>query len=70
MSNEDDATLPDTPREHIPTAERIDEAADGMEAFNRILWQLAKSMWILMLMLLGIVVMILAYYLVEFVAAL
>lgn len=54
-------TLPERPRDdpvdEVPPptpAQRLGAAADAMGEFNRILWQVAKGVWIIVLMLLGV----------------
>lgn len=72
--SEEDSEAPDLqrydPRQHVPPTERITDAADSMEEFNRLLWQLAKSFWIITVMLFGMFLLVIAYYIVEFVVAL
>lgn len=58
------------PRDVIPPAEAIGSAADAMEEFNRLLWQIARSVFIIVAMLLGVSFVVLAYYAAEFLATL
>lgn len=56
------------PRRAVPTAESIGGAADVMREFNRLLWEIAKSVFIVVAMLLGVSMVVLAYYAAEFLA--
>lgn len=49
FENGDYAELPARTEEFesLPTADRISEAADAMEEFNRLLWQVAKGVGII-----------------------
>lgn len=58
------------PRRAVPTAEAIGQAADAMEEFNRLLWQVARSVFIIVAMLLGISMTVIAYYAAMFLATL
>lgn len=58
------------PRNVVPPAEAIGRSADAMEEFNRLLWQIARTVFIIVAMLLGISLVVLAYYAAEFLATL
>lgn len=58
------------PEKVVPTMDKIGHAADSMEQFNRILWQIAKSLGIITLMLLMISLLVIAYYAAEFMVTL
>lgn len=70
MSNEDNLPKRYDPRGAIPTAEAIGATADAMEEFNRLLWQIAKTVFIFVAMLLGVSLVVIAYYAAEFLATL
>lgn len=53
------------PEDAVTATDRVSGAADTMEEFNRFLWQLAKSFWIITAMLLGIFLVFAAYYVVK-----
>lgn len=44
------------------TGERIGTAADAMEEFNRLLWQVARSLFIVVAMLLSVSMLGIAYF--------
>lgn len=70
MSNEDKLPQRYDPRNAFPTAEAIGATADAMEEFNRLLWQIAKSVFIIAAMLLAVSAVVVLYFLAEFLATL
>lgn len=64
--------LPARPEDYdgIPVGVRLAATADAMEEFNRVLWNIAKSVFIIVAMLLGISMVVIAYYAAEFLATL
>ena len=55
-------------RRAAPTTQAVSDAADSMHEFNRLLTEVAKSVFIITGMLLGISLLVLAYYAAEFLA--
>lgn len=55
-------------RRVTPTTQDVSDAADSMHEFNRLLWEIARSVFIITGMLLGISMLVLAYYAAEFLA--
>lgn len=53
-----------------PISVKLATTADALEEFNRVLWNVAKSVFIIVAMLLGISMVALAYYAAEFLATL
>lgn len=54
----------------VDATQSIAYAADGMEEFNRLLWQLAKSLWIITSALLAVSLLVIAFYAAEFMVTL
>ncbi|GAB7011730.1 hypothetical protein [Halolamina salina] len=54
----------------LEAGERLGSAADAMEEFNRLLWQFARSLIIVVAMLLSISMLVIAYYGAEFIVGL
>jgi len=54
----------------LRTGEHLGSAADAMEQFNRLLWQFARSLFIVVAMLLSISMLVIAYYGAEFLVGL
>lgn len=61
---------PYDPKQAIPGVERVSGVADALEEFNRVLFEIAKSFWIITAMLLGIFLLLIAYNVVEYVVML
>lgn len=57
-------------RRVAPATEAISKAADSMHEFNRLLWEIAKSVGIIAAILLLISLVVLAYYAAAFLATL
>lgn len=53
---------------NVPVGVRLAATADAMEEFNRMLWNVAKSVFIIVAMLLGVSMVVLAYYAAHFLA--
>lgn len=52
----------------LPGPESIEAAADSMAEFNRLLWEVAKTVFIVVAMLLGFSMLVMAYYAAQFLA--
>jgi len=54
----------------LRVGDQLANAADGMEEFNRLLWQVARTIYIVVSILLAISFVVMAYYAAEFLVTL
>lgn len=54
----------------LRVGDQLAHAADGMEEFNRLLWQVARTIYIIVSILLAISFVVMAYYAAEFLVTL
>lgn len=77
LEQEPSQSLPPARRDEHPTpgisaspTERVEDAADGMSAFNSVLWEIAKSFGILTLMFLMVFTLFMAWKIAQWGAGL